>query len=554
MAKYLRYIIRNIEPLRIADDSVSQRGQTATLQYIPGSTIRGLVINALAADSKFSLMKKKLFSSSVRFLNAYPLAEWKTGNGRIETKELIPSPKGFYERKGGLDEQKTKAIENSIANEKFSEYGLKKADVGRYCYIEDGCIHYYLVKTGSDMKIKINCEENEKQDIFRNEYIMPGHCFAGYIAIDLATDEKSEGSVTTAGDEAGSAVSMEELTDKIRDIFSGQIILGNGRSAGMGKCTVEECSDCETIPYSAYQEEQPVSGKCYMMLLSNAVMRDENGEYCGLNVYALAKHLGVEKLEIEQCASSAVDVKGFNRKWKCKIPSVLMFEQGSVFRLSFKGELTGENITKLMDRGIGVRRNEGFGRVIFLKGYDQIHKKQEKSLNLKSTSAEECLELDEDDRKVLQIAAKCYYRNRIEQAICQYIVNNPLETGGIADSQIGQVLALAVSYQYEPGKAFYEINKLFFHAAEKEEKYNIQKERYSMGVFSKFVRDILDKELALTLGVKTKNPDHIMGIAKTELLNKEEADTLKLHLLSSWIRFYNKQEKKEEQDGVCMEV
>lgn len=547
MTKYLRYIIRNIEPLRIADDSVSQRGQTATLQYIPGSTIRGLVINALSADSSFVLMKKTLFSNRIRFLNAYPMAELETESGEIKIMELIPSPKGFYEHKGGPDESGTKAIENSITDEDFSEYGLKKADIEKYCYIEDDCICYMPIKTGSDMKINMNRRENKKQEVFRNEYMAPGYCFAGYIAIEEDTERYGKSVVRDEIESQDNTVTAGELANKIKSVFSGQIMLGNARSAGMGKCMVEDCDFYENIPYSEYQEFPPISGKCYMMLLSNAVMRDVYGEYCGLDKNALERHLGVEKLEIEQCATSVTEVKGFNRTWKCKIPSVFMYEQGSVFCLSFYGELKEENIRKLMDRGIGIRRNEGFGRIIFLKDYDQIHEKQEKSTVQKSVNSKGCL--NGDDEKILKTVAKCHYRNLIERAIGQYIVQNPLETGGIANSQLGQVEALAVSYQYKPDKAFEEIRKLFSHTEEKEEKTNIQKERHSMDVFSKSVSGILDNELECILEVKSKNPCQIMGIDKSELLNEKETGTLKLHLLSLWIRYYNKQEKRGEQNG-----
>ena len=68
MARYLRYVIKNIEPIRIADESTSQRGQTNTLRYIPGTTIRGLVIGALAKESDFEEQwKEKLFSKDTAY-------------------------------------------------------------------------------------------------------------------------------------------------------------------------------------------------------------------------------------------------------------------------------------------------------------------------------------------------------------------------------------------------------------------------------------------------------------------------------------------------------
>ena len=249
MKKYLRYEIRNLEPLRIADDSSSQRGQTAAIRYIPGSTIRGLVVNALSSDEKFESIKKRLFSSDIRFLNAYPAVSKKENEGGKDKDgrkiiELIPSPKGF-------DEDKTecgrKAIINSLIDRNMEKNGLKRASVGRYCYLEGGCIYYYDVATGSDMKIKINLEQDEKRNVFRNEYIKPGHLFVGYIAIEA-----------------------EELGKYISKVFEGQIILGNGRSAGMGKCQVESCNYCEKIPYEQYQAPLRVSaqnGLCAWLIM-----------------------------------------------------------------------------------------------------------------------------------------------------------------------------------------------------------------------------------------------------------------------------------------------
>lgn len=154
--------------------------------------------------------------------------------------------------------------------------------------------------------------------------------------------------------------------------------------------------------------------------------------------------------------------------------------------------------------------------------------------------------LNGEDRKVLGIAAGCHYRNLIEQAVCRYIVKNPLEAGGMAGSQLGQVEALAVSYRYNPDKAFKEIENFFSNMEGKEEKNNIQKERYSMDAFAGCVRGILGTGLEITLGIETKNRDRIMGMEKAELLSREEENTWKLHLLSSWIRYYNKQEKEGE--------
>lgn len=94
MTKYIQYVVRNKEPLRIADDSTSQSGQTVTLRYIPGTTIRGYVVNQLAQEKDFEQIKAKLFSDDIKYLNAYLCIKRGT-----QIRALMPSPKGFYEDK-----------------------------------------------------------------------------------------------------------------------------------------------------------------------------------------------------------------------------------------------------------------------------------------------------------------------------------------------------------------------------------------------------------------------------------------------------------------------
>lgn len=505
MTTYIRYIIKNVEPLRIADDSTSQRGQTSTLHYIPGSTIRGLVVNALALEDTFESIKKTLFSSDVRYLNAYPI---------IEEKELIPSPKGFYEDKTELDK---KEIQNVVIKGSFSE-GYKRASLGRYSYLQEDCIYYYQVETGSDMKIKMNLDKNETRNVFRNEYIRPNHRFVGYIALE-----------------------NDNLLAFIQKALKRPIVLGNSRSAGMGKCLLESCECCNKIPYENYQAKEFSSNECYLMLLSNTVMRNEYGEYCGLNLEELAKQMGVEELEIAYCATSIVEVKGFNRIWGGKLPSVTMFEQGSVFHLTYKGKFTMEHARKIMNRGIGVRRNEGFGRIIFLDHYERIHYKQKLESAKQNLFKKKCQDRQED-KEILKMIARCYYKKQIKSAIDRYVVDHPLTKGNISNSQLGLIEALATFYQYQPEEGIANIRSFLVHAKEKEEGNNIQKGRKSIDSISKTILQLLEQDLDEILDIQTKQKKQIMGIDTEELLDQIEINTIKLKFLSTWIRFDNKQE------------
>ena len=166
------------------------------------------------------------------------------------------------------------AYVNVVINGEFPE-GDKRASLGSACAITGNTISYYHVKTGSDMKIKIRLKDKEeKQNVFRSEYMVPGNLFTGYIAVD---------------DDA------HEVLEMISDVIEvGEtMILGNARASGMGKCTVtlKENVSANNYIYAGEIPQDGVSENLYMVLLSNTVMRDEFGKYCGLNLKALEQKL-----------------------------------------------------------------------------------------------------------------------------------------------------------------------------------------------------------------------------------------------------------------------
>lgn len=506
MTEYLRYQLKNIEPLRIADNSTSQSGQTSTVKHITGSALRGAVITTLAKRPDFEKIKTLLFSDRIRFLNAYP---------DIDGRELIPSPKGFYEDKTKVDGKKP--IQNVVIGGQVDK-GLKRASVGEFCYFEGDSIRYYRVDTGSDLKVKFNLDNpNETRNVFRNDYISAGHIFTGYIMI--ADD------------------SVKEL---IENAVGDEMILGNARSAGLGKCEVlsKKFVSYENTPFAANAPLQALEGKCYMMLYSHTVMRDETGEYTGLNLKELEKKLGISELCIEYCAASTKSIYGYNRKLGVKIPSVPMYEQGSIFKFTYKGLLTAEKMQKVMESGIGVRRNEGFGQVIFLKDYEQITRKAEGSKTAVGLLGQKGL-AEIQDSGTVRIAAANYYRLLLRKAMEKKIVDG-MQKGTLCNSQIGKLEALITANKYNTENAKDTIKCYFVQALEKERKQNRQKEWSSVKPLYNFVMNILNTSYAEYIGVSNQT---IMGFAVGELLSEKELERMKLEYLTELIRHDNRKEE-----------
>lgn len=501
--KYIKYKIKNVEPLRIADDSNSQSGQAVTLRYIPGTTIRGYVVNQLADSlgDQFEICKKSLISSQVTYMNAY-LYE----NG----KELFPSPKGFYEDKTVVEGKKK--IQNVVIEGEFKD-GNKRAGLGRFCYLEDKCIFYYNVETSSDMKILINKRKSDdKQNVFRNEYIAPGHNFVGYIAVKDDT-----------------------LADDILETLTGTIVLGNARSQGLGKCVItdREIMDESFIPYNEYAVVDDASKSCYMMLLSNTVMRNEFGEYVGLDLKSLEVKLGVQNLKIEFCSTSTVNVKGYNRAWGSKISSITMYEQGSVFKFTYDGKASVQNMREIMQSGIGVRINEGFGRVLFLKDYESVTYKMEGKITEPEFINDN--KHDSDDTS-LKLIAKNYYKKIIYKEMQKRIL------GGVdnisAKSQVGNVRALLEANRYDAIKGTEIVKDYFGHSSYKEDNKKIQKQKASIKPFMKKILTILEQPLAKTLEIE--NIKSVMGISVDSLLSDNELQRMKFDYILDLMKYDNR--------------
>lgn len=510
MTRYLKYTIENIDPIRISDDSSSQSGQTITLRYIPGSSIRGYVIGQIMKNGQLDKIKKSLLSNKVRFMNAYL---------SVNGNELFPSPKGFYEDKSSAE---VKHIENVTLNGDFSD-GMKRASLGRYARFENDMIRYYQVKTESDLKIKINLEHNEKQNVFRNEFISKGQFFTGYIAVD-----------------------DEELEEYIKDSIDDILLLGSVRSAGYGKCKVVNAQWTENIPYSEIVAQKDQTEETYLYLLSDTVMRNEYGELCGIDEKKLEELLGITELNMELCSTSIVNVRGYNRTWGTKLPSAVMYEKGSVFHLKYKGIISSEKMNELMNKGIGIRTNEGFGRVLFFDKsmYEPITKKMEGESYSSRNNNEKSV--TETDRKVLRQIAKSYYKNQIRSAITSYIVSNDLRTKinikNISNSQLGMIESSLIKNQYQPSEAQKVLEKYLSHAKEKAEKNNKQQHKNRADAFEKVFIEISSKSLDELLNIQTKSKNDVMGISKDELLSVDEINLIKISIMIDMIRYFNKEE------------
>lgn len=511
MKRYLACEIHNVQPIKIGNIDKSKPGEVETLDYISGSAIRGMVISKLKKHMSDEDKKKKILLQTW-FHNGYPMAEIKENDTWVK-KELIPSPKGFYENK-----LQNGDLKNVLLNDDFEESN-KRASLGRYCYFKEDTIFY----TGTVKKDNLGiCVKDKK--IFRENALEEGQYFKSYIAVE---------------EEEGEIYQLIKKTLK-----EGTFFIGGGRSSGYGRCevTVKEVES----PFTQTLFLKEDSKEVYLYLLSNTAMRDSFGEICGINEEKLAGLLGVTEIEVERCATSICKMSGINRTWGCRTPEITMYEAGSVFKLKAKEKISLEKMRQLQENGLGVKKEEGCGRVLFLESYEKICKKQiieGKKENLKEIS---CLK-EEDINKVMLVAAKEIGKIRIKRAMEKYISDHENEFDQqIPKSQRGIMLTFAKNAKYNSKNARKQLEAYIKHEEEKIEK-NKKQSNSDQGKEKAigYLKEMTTNNVLQKLGIE-REMLNICGISIKRLFSDDDLLLYQFVLLEKMILFMNRRGKNNE--------
>lgn len=331
-AACIRYRLLTETPVCITDLSHSRGNSYATKGYIPGTAIRGMVINTLAdRDPKWFNEHKQELLSNVHFLDAVPNP---TG------KAVLPSIKGFYE-------DKAQTVLESVVRDGDFTPGHKRAKLGTFCTLCEDEIRYWSAETSGATRIQRNIGNDEDSQPFQTRYLSEGQEFEGYILLQDTPD----------------------LAEKIASTFGDAIWLGADRYEGFGKCKVKELCAAEKPSWIldyGYRSQEEIGTVLYLLAMSPLTMLDDYGNVCGLSTKRLVQKLGVSSLLLERCATSLDIYGGYNRIWESRVPLVQMYERGSLFRLQCSEAPSLAALQTLEQTGLGIRCAEGFGQILFL--------------------------------------------------------------------------------------------------------------------------------------------------------------------------------------------
>jgi CRISPR-associated protein Csx10 len=337
----------------------------ATQPFIPGGAVRGAVAARLLADGiagDSAIFRDIVLSGAVRYLHAYP---------QIQGARALPAPLSWVSPKDDLDRARDLAAFSGRVTERDDAEDLvglwpkeslvslgapfvaASASSGKREVVTprvNARLHQQRDRVkGRPWLDRKNGQEIPQGAIFAYEYLEPEQVFRGLIQV------------------------MPEAIghiERIKALFSQPILVGRSRRAGYG-------GDAEfTFAQGAIREYEGVSGslardihggECFRMMLVSTYV----GRYLSTGQidpaaleHEIRKRLGVT---VERRCWAFEAVGSFNRKWRLEVPQAWAVAAGAVLVLRTDKSIPRSTLQEVECEGLGERRVEGFGRVLFVE-------------------------------------------------------------------------------------------------------------------------------------------------------------------------------------------
>jgi CRISPR-associated protein Csx10 len=357
-----------------------------TLDYIPGSALRGVVASKLMklnVNTESSSFMTLINSDKIRYLNAYPV---------VDSTRALPTPVSWRSIKGqetGLTYDLSAFIKDSRRDAEFyrneddeiatnpdnfwpSEQ-LDRKLPGFIAFLGDKRVGVRsLLKTRTHQQRDRNKGRAYKDQktqktygaIYNYEYLEPNQTFMGLIQVINLPE-----------------ADYNEVIQVLRTCLeSGPIFIGRSRNAGYGGMVefsfendIGKQLKTEEASWNGIRDSGLTPGEQFQVyLLSPCIVRNQTTGQIDPNALpqTLIARFGGEKCVARNGVGTFWEfsvVGGFNRKWRLEIPQTLSVSAGSVIELTASGNITIETLQEIVKNGIGERLNEGFGRFVVLK-------------------------------------------------------------------------------------------------------------------------------------------------------------------------------------------
>lgn len=378
MKRYIKYRITTLEPLKLAGEG-SQQGTVVTRNFIQGAAIRGVLIGRYLREHPdeeidASAHQREKFLTKTKFYSAYIAAD---------KQATIPVPYVFQADKQVMREQEERGEDIDIQNRFHKEQekkGTQPVKRNAFCVMNDECMYTLDVNKVEHLHIQKSEEKNKEAIMFRYEAIAPGQTFIGFIQCE-----------------------EEWVADFVKLLEDDICYIGGSKGSGYGKCKLQLD---QTMDYATYRNEFPVElenshkNQFILYALSDLVLFDQNGMVANaIDEEFLKETLELEKVEKRTMVCDTSITSGYNSKHRAHSVQQTAVRAGSVFQYEYIGTLQMERIQELEEQGVGIRREEGYGRILVNPDFSQNKTKayvHEQMANPSSNTLDQILDKEEN--------------------------------------------------------------------------------------------------------------------------------------------------------------
>lgn len=408
--KALRYTITLEEPL-LATSLQGEPNSSVSLNYIPGSLVRGALIaryqhnKGAAYDLPHDADARRLFlDSSTRYLHAYPM---------VNNQRLLPTPRCFAAGKQvDLSEagqvMNLTSLQDLESRRKYEdEYGALRPVSAPFCHINDSQILLHRPERTIAIHVQrdraLGKATRASGTIFRYDALAAGQVFQGVILLDTDADART------------SLIPTDQ-----------PLWLGRSRSAHYGRVrlSVEPVLDAwqeweESATELATNAESDAPH--LLLFLSDAILPDTSGQIAtSLTDATLAQALGIPDAGLtivrEQSYIGSTIHGGYNAAARLPLPQQPAIAAGSVVAFRLTTPLAAPDLARLHQQGIGLRRAEGFGRVVLVEELKDTY-----NIRTVSSSIGTLPKLSAAERELASVLAGRLARHQRETALREFV-------------------------------------------------------------------------------------------------------------------------------------
>lgn len=405
----LTFKIELIEPLLVSQLGSGDENSAQSLDYIPGSVLR----NALAARyiaahdlddaANDPTCRALFFDDKVHVLNSYRA-------DRLGERSL-PTPLSWVAEKEALGNWKPDEkpgdhlpfYDAAVDKEMVKELrDIKMLEgTGRFCRLSEDGVEF----VHSARQVNVHIQRAHKRElktkgesqVFVYDALAAGEIFCGAILAQNDTALKTF---------------QQMLTE------TPEFNIGGSRSAGYGRIRIYDVK--LNTNWREATESESGAGDIIVTLLSEAIVRDENGQFCD----DISPIIGVKPT---RCYRKVKQVGGFNRKWGLPLPQAHAIQVGSVFVYAAQS-VDKQKLVTLVEEGIGERRQDGFGRIA-------VNWNTESTLNAQQIpqdhkTAPVSLANDTVSQRLAQRIVEHQLRKQLDQAVQREVLKLKISKGG----------------------------------------------------------------------------------------------------------------------------